>query len=142
MDKIGLFFGTETGTTRLVAKKMHKKIGDALCDKPLNVNRITPAEMLRYPALILGTPSYGIEEIPAMGVSGCFEPNWGEFLAQMPADVFECQVHGVLRPDRISGAGPRAPTGWHAPRWRCRPRSRPRQASPSHAPAGRRLRWR
>ncbi|MCE1183629.1 MAG: flavodoxin [Rhodocyclales bacterium] len=87
MDKIGLFFGTETGTTRLVAKKMHKKIGDALCDKPLNVNRITPAEMLRYPALILGTPSYGIEEIPAMGVSGCFEPNWGEFLAQMPADA-------------------------------------------------------
>lgn len=87
MDKIGLFFGTETGTTRLVAKKMHKKIGEALCDKPLNVNRIEPAAMLAYDALILGTPSYGIGEIPASGVSGCFEANWGEFLAKMPADV-------------------------------------------------------
>jgi len=84
MNKIGFFFGTETGTTRLVAKKMHKKLGDGICDKPINVNRITPAEMLKYDALILGTPSYGIGEIPGNGISGCFEPNWGEFLAQMP----------------------------------------------------------
>ena len=84
MNKIGLFFGTETGTTRLVAKKLHKKIGEDICDKPINVNRITPAEMLQYDALILGTPSYGIGEIPGNGISGCFEPNWGEFLAQMP----------------------------------------------------------
>lgn len=84
MNKISFFFGTETGTTRLVAKKMQKKIGDALCDKPVNVNRITPAEMLAYDALILGTPSYGIGEIPGNGASGCFEANWAEFLAQMP----------------------------------------------------------
>lgn len=84
MNKIGLFFGTETGTTRLVAKKMHKKIGDELCDKPLNVNRISPEDMLQYDALILGTPSYGIGEIPGNGASGCFEANWAEFLAQMP----------------------------------------------------------
>ena len=86
MNKIGFFFGTETGTTRLVAKKIHKKLGDELCDKPINVNRITPAEMLRYDALILGTPSYGIGEIPGHGASGCFEPNWAEFLDQMPAN--------------------------------------------------------
>lgn len=85
MNKIGFFFGTETGTTRLVAKKMHKKLGDEICDKPINVNRITPADLLAYDALILGTPSYGIGEIPGNGISGCFEPNWGEFLAQMPA---------------------------------------------------------
>lgn len=84
MNKIGFFFGTETGTTRLVAKKMHKKLGDEICDKPINVNRITPADMLAYDALILGTPSYGVGEIPGNGISGCFEPNWGEFLAQMP----------------------------------------------------------
>ena len=86
MNKIGLFFGTETGTTRLIAKKMQKMLGDEVCDKPLNVNRITPDEMLRYDALILGTPSYGVGEIPGNGVSGCFEPNWAEFLAQMPAN--------------------------------------------------------
>lgn len=86
MNKIGLFFGTETGTTRLIAKKMQKMLGDEVCGKPLNVNRITPDEMLRYDALILGTPSYGVGEIPGNGVSGCFEPNWAEFLAQMPAN--------------------------------------------------------
>lgn len=87
MNKIGLFFGTETGTTRLVAKKMQKKLGDEICDKPLNVNRIRPAELLAYDALILGTPSYGIGEIPGNGASGCFESNWAEFLAQMPDDL-------------------------------------------------------
>ena len=84
MHKIGMFFGTETGTTRLIAKKMQKKLGDELCDKPVNVNRITPEEMLKYNALILGTPSYGEGEIPGKGASGCFEPNWEEFLALMP----------------------------------------------------------
>lgn len=84
MNRIGMFFGTETGSTRLVAKKMQKKLGDELCDKPVNVNRIEPDEMLKYDALILGSPSYGIGEIPGNGVSGCFEPNWAEFFAKMP----------------------------------------------------------
>ncbi|HXE39177.1 MAG TPA: flavodoxin [Azonexus sp.] len=84
MNRIGLFFGTETGSTRLVAKKMQKKLGDELCDKALNVNRIATDEMLKYDALILGTPSYGVGEIPGNGVSGCFEPNWAEFFAKMP----------------------------------------------------------
>lgn len=44
MKKIGMFFGTETGTTRLIAKKIHKKLGDELADKPVNVNRIEPAD--------------------------------------------------------------------------------------------------
>lgn len=81
MNKIGIFFGTETGTTRLVAKKLQKKLGDESADKPVNVNRITPAELLQYDALILGTPSYGVGEIPGRS-AGCLEPNWEEFLAQ------------------------------------------------------------
>lgn len=87
MNKIGIFFGTETGTTRLVAKKLHKKLGDEIADKPVNVNRITPAEMLRYDALILGTPSYGEGQIPGLG-AGCLETNWEEFLAQMDRPDF------------------------------------------------------
>jgi flavodoxin I len=82
MNKIGLFFGTETGTTRLVAKKIHKLLGDDIASKPLNVNRIAPAEMLQYDALILGTPSYGVEQIPGRSV-GCLEANWEEFLNQL-----------------------------------------------------------
>lgn len=30
MNKIGVFFGTETGTTRLIAKKIQKKVGAEL----------------------------------------------------------------------------------------------------------------
>lgn len=84
MDKIGIFFGTESGSTRLVAKKIQKALGDGLCDKPVNVNRTTPDDMLRYDALILGTPSYGDADIPGKGISECVEPNWVEFLAQVP----------------------------------------------------------
>jgi len=81
MTKIGIFFGTETGTTRLIAKKIHKKLGDDIAAKPVNVNRSALDQMLQYDALILGTPSYGIGEIPGRG-AGCLEPNWEEFLAQ------------------------------------------------------------
>ena len=56
-------------------------MGDALCDKPLNVNRISMNDLFKYDALILGTPSYGMGEIPGAS-SGCFEPNWEEFFAQ------------------------------------------------------------
>lgn len=87
MKKIGMFFGTETGTTRLIAKKIHKKLGDELADKPVNVNRIEPAAMLAYDVLILGTPSYGQEQIPGRS-AGCLEPNWEEFLAKMAQPDF------------------------------------------------------
>lgn len=87
MNKIGLFFGTETGTTRLIAKKMQKILGDDVADKPVNVNRITPEQMLQYDALILGTPSYGVGEIPGRS-AGCLESNWEEFLSQMDQPDF------------------------------------------------------
>lgn len=83
MHKIGMFFGSETGTTRLVAKKIHKKLGESLCDKPVNVNRVTLADLLRYDTLILGTPSYGEGDLPGKRV-GCLESNWDEFFTQGP----------------------------------------------------------
>jgi flavodoxin I len=82
MNKIGIFFGTETGTTRLIAKKIHKLLGDDIASKPINVNRITVEEMLQYDALILGTPSYGVADIPGRS-AGCIEANWEEFLLQL-----------------------------------------------------------
>jgi flavodoxin I len=83
MTKIGIFFGTETGTTRLIAKKIYTRLGDEIAAKPLNVNRIEPADLLQYDALILGTPSYGVGEMPGRS-AGCLEANWEEFLAKMP----------------------------------------------------------
>lgn len=81
-NKIGIFFGTETGTTRLIAKKIQKKLGDEIASKPLNVNRIGLEEMLQYDALILGTPSYGVGDIPGRS-AGCLEANWEEFFAKL-----------------------------------------------------------
>ena len=78
MSKIGIFFGTDTGTTRLVAKKIFSVLGEELADKPKNINRTTLAELLKYDALILGTPSYGIGELPGYA-TGCQEANWQEF---------------------------------------------------------------
>ncbi|WP_150046858.1 MULTISPECIES: flavodoxin [Methylomonas] len=79
MSKIGIFFGTDTGSTRLVAKKIYSVLGDELADKPKNINRTRPNELLAYDALILGTPSYGVGDMPGLAV-GCQEPNWAEFV--------------------------------------------------------------
>ncbi len=82
MSKIGIFFGTDTGSTRLVAKKIYKLLGSELADKPKNVNRTSREEFLQYDALILGTPSYGNGDLPGMSV-GCLEANWEEFLPRL-----------------------------------------------------------
>jgi len=78
MSKIGIFFGTDTGSTRLVAKKIFSLLGDELADKPKNINRTHAAELLQYDALILGTPSYGLGDLPGLS-TGCMEANWEEF---------------------------------------------------------------
>jgi flavodoxin I len=82
MTKIGIFFGTETGTTRLIAKKIHKLLGDGSADKPVNVNRTATADFLHYDALILGVPSYGDGALPGQSAN-CIESNWEEFLQQL-----------------------------------------------------------
>lgn len=79
MHKIGIFFGTDTGSTRLMAKKIYAVLGAELADKPKNINRTSLSELLKYDALILGTPSYGVGELPGLAV-GCQEANWAEFV--------------------------------------------------------------
>lgn len=78
MSKIGIFFGTDTGSTQLVAKKIYSLLGDDVADKPKNINRTSAAELLQYDALILGTPSYGVGDLPGLA-TGCMEANWAEF---------------------------------------------------------------
>ena len=81
MAEIGIFFGTDSGTTRLIAKKMAKKLGE-VADKPLNVNRVSVAELLAYDALILGTPTYGEGQLPSE-ITGVKNGSWEEFLPQL-----------------------------------------------------------
>lgn len=87
MNKIGIFFGTDTGSTRLVAKKIYSLLGESVADKPKNINRVRVDDLLRYDALILGTPSYGIGELPGLS-TGCMEANWEEFAPQMDGADF------------------------------------------------------
>ena len=81
MNKLGIIFGTDTGTTRLIAKKMWKALG-AKATKPVNINRVTIEEFLAYDALILGTPSYGEGQVPGVS-TGIETGSWEEFLPQL-----------------------------------------------------------
>lgn len=82
MNKIGIFFGTDSGTTRLIAKKISKALGDNLADGPLNINRITLQDLLQYKLLILGTPTYGEGTVPGKS-TGVVAGSWEEFLPQL-----------------------------------------------------------
>eukprot|EP00825_Cyclidium_porcatum_P005223 TRINITY_DN12509_c0_g1_i4.p2 TRINITY_DN12509_c0_g1~~TRINITY_DN12509_c0_g1_i4.p2 ORF type:complete len:178 (+),score=43.17 TRINITY_DN12509_c0_g1_i4:619-1152(+) len=81
MAKIGIFFGTDTGRTRLIAKQIAKKLGDA-ADVPVNIGRATLADFLAYDALIVGSPTLGDGELPGQSV-GLNQPSWEEFLPQL-----------------------------------------------------------
>ncbi|VTN09066.1 Flavodoxin [Raoultella terrigena] len=52
MANIGIFFGTDTGKTRKIAKLIHKQLG-GVADAPVNINRTTLEAFLAYPVLIL-----------------------------------------------------------------------------------------
>jgi flavodoxin I len=83
MNTIGIFFGTDSGTTRLIAKKIAKRVkqrlGDNAIAKPVNVNRAAPDDLLGYESLILGTPTYGDGLLPGKEAE-TEEESWAEFL--------------------------------------------------------------
>lgn len=81
MAKIGLFFGTDTGRTRLIAKQIAKKLGEDAA-VPLNIGRATLADFLAYDALILGSPTLGDGMLPGES-TGLSQPSWEEFLPQL-----------------------------------------------------------
>lgn len=89
MAKIGLFFGSNTGKTRKVAKMIKKKYDDdELLAKPLNVNRITAEDFAAYEFLIIGTPTLGDGELPGLS-SDCDSESWEEFLPKIEDTSFE-----------------------------------------------------
>lgn len=81
MDKIGIFFGTDTGRTRLVAKQIAKKLGDTAA-APVNIGRTTLADFLAYDHLIVGSPTLGDGMLPGESC-GLSQPSWEEFLPQL-----------------------------------------------------------
>ncbi|MCG8037155.1 MAG: flavodoxin [Candidatus Thiodiazotropha taylori] len=91
MHKIGIFFGTESGTTRLIAKKIARNINarheGQPAAKPININRVEMDQLLAYDKLILGTPTYGEGRLPGKA-AGNEEISWQEFLPQLLSTDF------------------------------------------------------
>jgi len=79
MARIGLFFGTDTGKTRKVAKMIKKQFDDSTMAKPLNINRVTADDLMAYDFLILGTPTLGEGLLPGLSAE-CENESWEEFL--------------------------------------------------------------
>ncbi|MDG3085045.1 flavodoxin [Vibrio hannami] len=79
MSKVGIFFGTDSGSTRKVAKQIYQKLGDELADKPLNINRVEASAFDEYDYLIMGTPTYGEGLLPGLS-SECQAESWEEFV--------------------------------------------------------------
>lgn len=82
MARIGLFFGSNTGKTRKVAKMIKKRFDDATMAEPLNVNRATPEDLAQYSFLILGTPTLGEGLLPGLSAD-CENESWEEFLPKL-----------------------------------------------------------
>lgn len=86
MAHIGLFFGSNTGNTRKIAKMIKKRFpGEERMAEPLNVNKATPEMLAAYDLLILGTPTLGEGELPGLATD-CQNESWAEFLPRL-ADV-------------------------------------------------------
>lgn len=87
MAKVGIFFGTDTGNTRKVAKTIAKQVGDGVADKPVNIKNATIDDLLAYDVLILGSPTYGEGELPGLSSSGSTE-SWEEFMPNLAGADF------------------------------------------------------
>ena len=82
MARIGLFFGSNTGKTRKVAKMIKKRFDDDTMADALNVNRASAEEVAQYQFLIIGTPTLGDGELPGLS-SDCENESWEEFLPKL-----------------------------------------------------------
>jgi flavodoxin I len=73
MAKIGLFYDTDTGNTRKVAKTICKHFDEGDIEMK-SITKLELADFEKYNAFILGTPTLGEGELPE---------NWGEFLPSL-----------------------------------------------------------
>jgi len=78
MAKIGLFYDSDTGNTRKVAKMICKQFDDGDIEMK-SITKVEPADFERFSAFILGTPTLGDGELPE---------NWDAFLPELDAMDF------------------------------------------------------
>lgn len=73
MKKIGIFYGSSSGTTENVANVIAEKLGVQASDIH-NVSEASPADLAPYDVLLLGTSSTG---------SGDLQDDWYDFLPKI-----------------------------------------------------------
>jgi flavodoxin I len=82
MAKVGIFFGTDTGNTRRIAKDIFSILTKSVAAKPVNIRNATVADLQGFDTLILGTPTYGEGQLPGLSTGNATE-SWEEFLPTM-----------------------------------------------------------
>jgi flavodoxin I len=87
MTKVGIFFGTDTGNTRRIAKDIATVLTSAIAAKPVNIRNASVVDMLTYDMLILGTPTYGEGQLPGLSTGNATE-SWEEFLPTLAGQNF------------------------------------------------------
>ncbi|MGZ5608399.1 MAG: flavodoxin [Methylobacter sp.] len=87
MAKVGVFFGTDTGNTRRIAKEITTALGSTIAAKPVNIRNAEVADLQAYDTLILGTPTYGEGQLPGLSTGNATE-SWEEFLPKLEGQDF------------------------------------------------------
>ncbi len=87
MARIGIFFGTNTGKTRKVAKMIKKRFDDETMADPVNVNRSSVDDIAQYQYLIFGSPTLGEGVLPGLSAD-CENESWEEFLPKLESVDF------------------------------------------------------
>lgn len=87
MASIGIFFGSDTGKTRKIAKQIQELLGSELVAKPVNINKASVDDLLAYDCLILGTPTLGDGQLPGLECD-CQAESWAEFVPQLESADF------------------------------------------------------
>jgi flavodoxin I len=68
--KIGIFYGSSTGQTELVAEKLQQILGEDVADL-IDVDGATKNDLEKYQVLIFGTPTWGVGEM---------QDDWEDFI--------------------------------------------------------------
>jgi flavodoxin I len=87
MAKVGIFFGTDTGNTRRIAKDIAVSLTSAVAAKPVNIRNSSVEDLLKYDTLILGSPTYGEGQLPGLSTGNATE-SWEEFLPKLTGQDF------------------------------------------------------
>jgi flavodoxin I len=104
MAKIGIFFGTDTGNTRRIAKDIQTILGSELAAKPVNIRTASVDDLLQYDTLILGTPTYGEGELPGLS-NGTSTESWAEFLPKLAGYDFSGKTVAIYGLGNQKGYG-------------------------------------